>query len=56
LNAETVSSLWRIMDVRSNVFVVTVRGTDEISGLSVEMTAEIDRSADPVVIRSMVIR
>jgi DNA uptake protein ComE-like DNA-binding protein len=56
LNAETVSSLWRIMDVRSNVFVVTVRGIDEISGLSVEMTAEIDRSADPVVIRSMVIR
>ncbi|MCE2924374.1 MAG: type II secretion system protein GspK [Phycisphaeraceae bacterium] len=55
-NATTVASLWRVFDVRSNVFTLTSRGKDEISGLEVEMTVELDRSTDPVVIRSIVIR
>lgn len=56
LDAATVATLWRIMDTRSNVFTLTSRGRDEVSGIEIEITAEIDRSADPVVIRSMVVR
>jgi hypothetical protein len=53
---QVLADLYRLVGVRSNVFVVTVRGRDEATGIEVEMSAEIDRSADPVIIRSIVTR
>jgi DNA uptake protein ComE-like DNA-binding protein len=53
INRATVADLSRVVDVRSNVFVVTCKGTDEATGLSVEIRAELDRSTLPVTIRSI---
>ncbi len=51
-----LADLFPFIDVRSNVFVMRCVGRDAATGLSVEMFAEVDRSANPVVIRSLVSR
>jgi len=56
MDSATLAGLFAVLEVRSSVFVVTSRGRDAASGVEVEMTASVDRSADPVVIRSMVVR
>lgn len=56
INAQTLAALYEVFTVRSNVFEMTVRGKDEKTGIEVEIFAVVDRSADPVVIRSIVVR
>jgi len=56
INAQTLAMLYEVFTVRSNVFEMTVRGKDEKTGIEVEIFAVVDRSADPVVIRSIVVR
>lgn len=51
-----LAALYEVFTVRSNVFEMTVRGKDETTGIEVEIFAVVDRSADPVVIRSIVVR
>lgn len=52
----TLATLYEVFTTRSNVFEMTVRGKDEATGIEVEIFAVVDRSADPVVIRSIVVR
>ncbi|MFT3686333.1 MAG: helix-hairpin-helix domain-containing protein [Phycisphaerales bacterium] len=56
IDAATLATLYEIFTTRSNVFEMTVRGKDEATGIEVEIFAVVDRSADPVVIRSIVVR
>lgn len=56
MNNATLAALYEVFTVRSNVFEMTVRGKDETTGIEVEIFAVVDRSADPVVIRSIVVR
>ncbi|MDP1662184.1 MAG: type II secretion system protein GspK, partial [Phycisphaerales bacterium] len=56
INTQTLAALYEVFTVRSNVFTMTVRGKDEKTGIEVEIFAVVDRSADPVVIRSIVVR
>lgn len=56
ITAQTLAALYEVFTVRSNVFEMTVRGKDETTGIEVEIFAVVDRSADPVVIRSIVVR
>jgi DNA uptake protein ComE-like DNA-binding protein len=56
INAQTLAALYEVFTVRSNVFEMTARGKDETTGIEVEIFAVVDRSADPVVIRSIVVR
>lgn len=51
-----LAQLYDFIDVRSNTYVVTSRGWDERSGLSVEMTVVLDRSALPVTVLEVRIR
>lgn len=44
------------LTVRSNVFVVTSRGRDDATGLEVEITAVLDRSTLPIVLKDFLIR
>lgn len=53
---EVLANLYDIIDVRSNVYVVTSRGRDEATGVEVEIVATIDRSSLPVTIRDLRIR
>jgi len=52
----TLVVLSPFIDVRPNAYVVTSRGRDEGTGIEVEITATIERSALPVPLTSMVIR
>lgn len=56
MDNETLAGLFGTLDIRSSVFVVTSRGRDAATGIESEITATLDRSADPVVIRSIVVR
>jgi type II secretory pathway component PulK len=56
ITRQRLSSLARLLDVRSTVFVATSRGRDTATGLEVEMTAVLDRSALPIVIKDLIIR
>jgi len=51
-----LAALYEIFCVRSNVFVVSCKGRDAQTGMEVEMSAVIDRSAVPVVIKDLSIR
>jgi DNA uptake protein ComE-like DNA-binding protein len=53
---EILAGLYDVIDVRSNVYVVTSRGRDGGTGLEVEMVATIDRSTLPVTIKEIRIR
>lgn len=56
LSRAQLAQLYAVLDVRSNVFIVTSRGRDEATGVEVEIVAEIDRSTSPVTIRSIFAR
>lgn len=51
-----LAGLFPYLDVRSNVFVVTSRGKDAATGITVEIQAEIDRSTQPVTVRKLTVR
>lgn len=53
---EAVAEWYEIADVRSNVYVVPVRGRDQRTGLEVEMIAVLERSDLPVVIKEIRVR
>lgn len=51
-----LAALARVLTTQSTVFVVTSRGRDATTGLQVEMTAEVERSAWPITVRSLTVR
>lgn len=51
-----LADLTKILDVRSNVFVFSVTGRDENTGMVIEMQVEVDRSTLPVKINAIRIR
>lgn len=51
-----LADLYPFLDVRSNVFQMNVVGRDATTGFSVEVFVEVDRSTEPVTIRSMLVR
>lgn len=51
-----LAALARVLTTHSTVFVVTSRGVDATTGLQVEMTAEVERSAWPITVRSLTVR
>jgi DNA uptake protein ComE-like DNA-binding protein len=53
---DVLADLMAHIDVKSNVFVVSSRGRDKNSGREVEITAVLDRSSIPVIIRDLVVR
>ena len=56
ITSDILADLMDIIDVKSNVFVVSSRGKDKATGREVEITAVLDRSSIPVVIRDLVVR
>ncbi|MGD9689247.1 MAG: helix-hairpin-helix domain-containing protein [Phycisphaerales bacterium] len=56
MTAGTLAQLFPYLDVRSNVFVVTSRGRDAATGITVELIAEIDRSTQPATLRKVTVR
>ncbi|MBX3385069.1 MAG: general secretion pathway protein GspK [Phycisphaeraceae bacterium] len=51
-----LADLYEVLDVRSHGFVVTSRGVDEGTGITVEIVTIIDRSRLPVEVQSVIIR
>ena len=51
-----LASLYSLFTTRSNVYIVTSRGRDELTGLEVEIVATLDRSTLPVVLREVMVR
>jgi len=56
MNRRQLATLYELLTVRSNVYVVTSRGRDSRTGLEVEITATLDRSTVPVVIKEVRVR
>lgn len=56
MGQQQLALLMSVLDVRSNVFIVTSRGVDARTGLEVEMIAVVDRSSLPVSILEMRVR
>ncbi|MFN0011142.1 MAG: helix-hairpin-helix domain-containing protein [Phycisphaerales bacterium] len=56
MSRDALADLFPFIDVRSNVFHMRSVGRDEATGLSVELLVEVDRSSNPVVIRSLAAR
>ena len=56
INRARLATLYPLLCVRSNVYVVNCRGKDENTGLEVEITAVLDRSTLPVTIRDMLVK
>jgi len=56
MTRQRLASMYDIFCVRSNVFVVTCKGRDTLTGLEVEISATLDRSTVPVVIKDLTIR
>lgn len=52
----TLATLYEIFDVRSNVYIVTSKGIDTGTGMSVEIMATLDRSRLPVETRRVIVR
>jgi type II secretory pathway component PulK len=51
-----LATVYPLLTVRSNVYSVTCRGRDTLTGLEVEVMATIDRSTLPVVVREVLVR
>jgi type II secretory pathway component PulK len=51
-----LATIYDLLCVRSNVYVVTCRGRDARTGLEVEMQATLDRSKVPVVVSEVLVR
>lgn len=56
LNRARLATLYDMLTVRSNTFIVTSRGRDLRSGVEVEISATVDRSRIPAVLREVIIR
>lgn len=56
VSRRVLAGMYDVLAVRSNVYIVTCRGRDIRTGLEVEMSATLDRSTVPVVIRELRIR
>ncbi len=56
MDRNTLAGLVAMIDTRSNVYTVVSRGRDAATGLEVEISATIDRSSLPVVIKDLLIR
>lgn len=56
MSRRQLADLYEFLDVRSNVFVVTSRGRDALSGMEVEIVATLDRSTLPVVVSEVITR
>ncbi len=56
MTRERLADLFPYLTVRSNVFVVVSRGRDANTGAEVVLTATLDRSALPVVIKDLTVR
>lgn len=56
MTSAQLADLAAIFAPRSDVFLVTSRGRDQTTGIEVEVSAEIDRSALPVAIRTLTVR
>lgn len=56
MTRQRLAGLTNLLDVRSNVVVVTSRGRDTRTGIEVEMTATVDRTAVPATITECLIR
>lgn len=53
---QQLATLYDLLCVRSNVFVVTCRGRDEKTGIEVEIQATLDRTSLPVTLNEVVVR
>lgn len=51
-----LSTMYDMLCVRSNVFIITCRGRDERTGLEVEIRATLDRSTLPVTLTEVIVR
>jgi hypothetical protein len=56
MNRRRLSTLYQYLTVRSNVYIVAVRGRDARTGIETEIVATIDRSTVPVVIQELLVR
>lgn len=56
MTRQQLGTMYQLFCVRSNVFVVTCKGRDTLTGLQVEISAVVDRSTVPVVIKDLSIR
>ncbi len=56
MSRRRLATIYDVLTVRSNAYVVSVRGRDARSGTEVEIVATVDRSTLPVVIRDITIR
>ena len=56
ITRQQMATLYDLLCVRSNVYVVTCRGRDSRTGLEVEMQATLDRSKVPVVVTEVLVR
>ncbi len=56
MTRQRLAGLTNLLDVRSNVVVVTSRGRDTRTGIEVEMTATLDRTTVPATIRECLLR
>ena len=48
--------IYELLTTRSNVYIVTSRGRDTRTGIEVEITATLDRSALPLTIKDLRMR
>ncbi len=56
ITRDRLAALLPILDVRSNVYILSCRGVDASTGMQVEIVATLDRSTLPVVIKDLVTR
>jgi type II secretory pathway component PulK len=56
ISRQRLAALARLLDVRSNVYIVTCRGRDAGTGMEVEMVATLDRSALPITLKDLIVR
>jgi len=56
ISRQRLATLYPYLCVRSNVYVVNCKGRDANTGMQVEMTAVLDRSALPITIKDLIIK
>lgn len=56
ISRQQLSTIYALLGIRSNVYVITSRGRDDHTGIEVEIVATVDRSALPLVIQEVRVR
>ncbi|MFA6045459.1 MAG: helix-hairpin-helix domain-containing protein [Phycisphaerales bacterium] len=56
ISRRQLATIYTLLGIRSNVYVVTSRGRDDHTGIEVEIVATVDRSTLPVVIQEVRVR